>query len=281
MEGSPRNSWKLIRVVLEPHRPPNPLALADVHPPTAKGQKCSCGFMVVECHKSPRRSRVRIGSEDSPIRSAGCGKRITLPFGGFFPHESEARNGITPVAGRFRRTRSSSTDTLVSRSDAIFPHHHLAVGVRDPAPDAVQRDHVELGQVVAPGQFFEGIVQHAQVGARGVGQVACVGGVRRVEVGAPVDARRGRGVDVQRQALPEAQFQVASGRPRRCACCLDSSASASRCGASSGSSRGCSPARRCSPSSSRSSSWGSPEGPPPARDAPQHTRRTWQKRSKA
>src|SRR5262245_15895455 len=66
-----------------------------------------------------------------------------------------------------------------------------SVFVRDPAPDAVQRDDVELGKIVAGCELGKGAVEDLEIGPRGGCQLAGVAGLTRVEVSAPELAAAG------------------------------------------------------------------------------------------
>ena len=78
----------------------------------------------------------------------------------------------------------------------------------DPGPDAVQADAVELGQIVAVQQLFETVVVEPRLAAGGGGQTAGVGGMGGIEIGGDIATGIGGGVNVDRYALPEAQFAV-------------------------------------------------------------------------
>ena len=84
--------------------------------------------------------------------------------------------------------------------------HHPAVVVADPAPDAVDADEVERRQVVAGGELGEALVEQLGVAAGGGAEGLGEGGLAGVEVGAgPVHAGGG-GVEVDAQALAEAEL---------------------------------------------------------------------------
>ena len=70
----------------------------------------------------------------------------------------------------------------------------------------MQADEVELGQIFAPRELFEGVVEQPGPRPRHPRQFTRKGGLRRVEIGGAPGRGRGRGVDVHAQALAKTQL---------------------------------------------------------------------------
>ena len=81
----------------------------------------------------------------------------------------------------------------------------------DPGPDTMQADTVELRQVIASKQLLEAVIVEPEIAAGMARHAASVRGMGRVEIGGDVLARIGRRVDIDRNALAEAQFTVRRG----------------------------------------------------------------------
>jgi hypothetical protein len=88
-------------------------------------------------------------------------------------------------------------------------YNNPAIDLRNPRPDAMQNDDVEHWKIIACRQFFKRGIQHADIRARSRRQIHGVGGLRGIEIRPPVFARHSCGMDIERHALPIAQFQVA------------------------------------------------------------------------
>jgi hypothetical protein len=141
----------------------------------------------------------RVDARDHALRFAAGEFRVQ-------GHQTAQRHRRRPTG---RAVVADVEDATHRQTAARYVDNGTAVVVRYPAPDAVQGDHVELGQLVAGGEFGEGLIEQPQVGARRIGQFARVGHLCRVEVDAPELAGAGGSVNVQRQALAKAQLQVA------------------------------------------------------------------------
>ncbi len=124
------------------------------------------------------------------------------------PHQVAQRNRGAPARRRVVAHVKQSADGELAPGDV---GDDAAVLVRDPAPDAVQRDDVELGQIIARRQLGERRIENLDVRARGRGQLARVCSLGRIEIGAPELAARSRRMNVERKSLAEPQLQI----PRR------------------------------------------------------------------
>ena len=87
---------------------------------------------------------------------------------------------------------------------------HGAVLIRNPAPDAVQADVIELRQIGAGTELVEGFVKQLGTGFSHAGQLLSKSRLSRVEVGARPLHHAGSGVQVGAHALAEAQFAGAA-----------------------------------------------------------------------
>ena len=77
---------------------------------------------------------------------------------------------------------------------------------RDPAPDTVQGDEIEVRQVAAGAKILERLLRQHGAIAGDLGQFLRKGGLGRIEIGAiPACAGR-RGMDIDGHALAKAEF---------------------------------------------------------------------------
>ncbi len=93
------------------------------------------------------------------------------------------------------------------------PNDMAAILGRDPAPDAMQRDEVEIALAAILGELREGRLAEMDIRRfGGGGQRPRAGDMARIEIyRGVIDMRIGRGGEIRRIALPASKFQHAQG----------------------------------------------------------------------
>src|SRR5262245_9796581 len=154
-----------------------------------------------ECTRVDHLLRERYSSVEFSQRSAGLRSKIGVKL-----YQVAQWQGWRPAGKAVVTDVDDSADAKLS-SEKL--DNHPAVFVRDPGPDAMQPDDVEFRQIRPGRELGKGVLEQLRARASSIGYFASVRDLGGIEVSAPELSINSSGMDVDREALPEAELEIA------------------------------------------------------------------------